>query len=178
MGPDEEKDYNSAMLMHYNDDTGKWEEVGKIKDVKKIIETPDVDGDISDILKNINGRKEYNMSFDIGMNKRRYTIYELNLAYKMPGAQVVYEISERHPFGLGNFLSKKSAIDRIASVYGAVISMSSERLRDAIANEGESVKNVMKMLRNFTPGYIPKIVGAFEVLDSKFNKVVLIIRVR
>ena len=122
--------------------------------------------------------KDISYSFDTGTGKRLYMVYELNHVYQMPGAQAVYEVSERYPCGLGNFLSKKGAIDCIASVYNAVISMSSERLRGIMANEGESVKKVMKMLRNFTPWYIPKIVGAFEVLDGQFNKVIIIIRVR
>ena len=189
MGPDEEKDYNSAMLMHYNHDTEKWEEVGKLKDIKeiKIDDKMADEGDISNILKELEWEKEFSMSFDTAT--QLYVVYELKLIWDAKMNQMVYDISKEYPSGIGSFLRRKDAIDCIASTYGSVVSLcegglSSKlraRFRGIMANRSGDVIMLIKNLwdSNTKNGIccMPKIVDAFDVLD-KDNTVVILIRVR
>lgn len=157
MGPDEEKDYNSAMFMHYNPGTEKWEEVGKLKDIKEIeIDDRDVEYMVLPVQ----------LHFDIKESLYRYIPVQNNMVFYAK--------------------DYNSAINGMIKRFGTVVKIiEPDRRRGLLANRSTDIDNIITRLyeRSCENGYVwsmSKIVEVFEPINTKCKNYTLyfLIKVR
>lgn len=186
MGPDEENDYSSAMLMHFNHDTRKWEEVGKLKDIKEIKGDIPICKELRDM--GINDFEDLKTTFKgtlkIDDRDVEYMILPVQLHFDAEESSFRYVPVQNNMVFYAN--DYDSVINGMIKRFGAVIKIiEPDRRRILLANGSMDLANIITRLyeRNCDNGHVwsmPKIVEVFEPINTtcKNYTMYFIIRVR
>lgn len=186
MGPDEDKNYTDPVIMHLNPETGEWEEVGKLKDIKEIKGDIPICKELKDM--GINSFEDLKTTF-----KGTLKIDDRDVEYMVLPVQLHFDIMEssfRYVPVRNNMVfyanDYDSVINGMIKRFGAVIKIiDPDRRRILLANGSIDLASIITRLyeRNCDNGHvwsIPKIVEAFEPINTtcKNYEVYFIIKVR
>lgn len=165
MGPDEERNYADPVIMHLNPETGEWEEVGKLKDIKEI------KGDIPICkkLKNI-GIDGFKGTLKIDDRDVEYMVLPAQLHFDVKESSFRYVPVRNNTVFYAN--DYDSVINGMIKRFGTVVKIiEPDRRRILLANGSMDLANIITRLYecNCENGHvwsIPKIVEVFEPINT------------